>query len=113
MQWLTLVSEDAGVQRLKSDARQPATARAVDAVAAYPAAHPAQLGEGASARKAPVKDRRQGERRKQGDRRKEQQPVLLDTRSRHDRRSIDNRRQSQTSGAKHAPSPARRINLYA
>ena len=112
MQWLTLVSEDAGVQRLKAEARQPATTRSVDAVASYPSTHPVQIGEGSSTRQKPIRDRRLGERRKGGDRRKAQQPVLLDTRSQHDRRAIDNRRQIQYRSTEAKPSRTR-INLYA
>jgi hypothetical protein len=112
MQWLNLVSEDAGVQSLKAEARQPATTRGVDAVAPYPSAHPVRLGEGTDARQKPVQDRRQGERRAGGDRRKAQQAVLLDTRSQHNRRDIDNRRQTRSGGAEAKPSRTR-INLYA
>ena len=112
MQWLNLVSEDAGVQRLKTEARQTAKTRGVNAVAPYPKVHPVQIGEDRRARQKPVTDRRQGERRKGAERRKQQIPVLLDTRSQHDRRSIDGRRQSDSGNAEAATSRTR-INLYA
>lgn len=112
MQWLNLVSEDAGVQRLKAEARQPATTPGVSAVAPYPSVHPAHIGEASNARQKPIQDRRHGERRKGTDRRKQQKAVLLDTRSQHDRRNIDNRRQPQ-SGEKETTPSRMRINLYA
>ena len=113
MQWLNLVSEDAGVQSLKAEARQPATTRGVNAVAPYPSVHPVQIGEGSNARRQkPVQDRRHGERRQGADRRQQQKPVLLDTRSQHDRRDIDNRRRPQSGDTETTPSRTR-INLYA
>ena len=113
MQWLNLVSEDAGVQSLKAEARQPATTRGVSAIAPYPSVHPVQIGEGSNARRQkPVQDRRHGERRKGADRRQQRNTVLLDTRSQHDRREIDNRRQPQSGDAETTPSHTR-INLYA
>ncbi len=92
MQWLSLVNEDAGVQRLKADNRQPVVARSVDAVSPYPHIHPAQLGEGQLRERVAGRDRRghSGERRRQ-DRRKQQIPVFLDTRC-GNRRGIENRR---------------------
>ena len=112
MQWLTLVSEDAGVQRLKAEARRPAATTGVSAVAPYPVVHQVDIDEGTDARQKPFKERRQGERRKGSDRRKQQTAVLLDTRSHHDRRSIDNRRQSGSIDQE-ARLPPTRINLYA
>ena len=112
MQWLNLVSEDAGVQRLKAEARQTAKTRGVNAVAPYPKAHPVQIGEDRRTGQKPVTDRRRGERRKGVDRRKQQTAVLLDTRSQHDRRSIGSRRQSDSGNGK-AARPSTRINLYA
>lgn len=112
MQWLTLVPEDAGVQRLKADNRRPAGARGVEALAPYPSTHAVKIGENAANHQPPERDRRRGERRSGVDRRCNQLPVLLDTRSRHDRRRIENRRQPTT------PQDPRqavrtRINLYA
>ena len=113
MQWLNRVSEDSGVQSLKAEARRPATTRGVSAVAPYPVVHPVQIGEGSNPRRQkPVQDRRHGERRKGDDRRQQQKTVLLDTRSQHDRREIDNRRQPQ-SGEKETRPSRMRINLYA
>jgi hypothetical protein len=112
MQWLKLVSEDAGVQRLKAGNRLPATTPAADPVPPYPATHSAHIGDRPETNTRPARDRRQNERRKGGDRRKKQVPVVLDTRSKHDRRALENRR----GGKKHAQDkpPARsRINVYA
>ena len=112
MQWLTLVSEDAGVQRLKADNRKPVVTGSVDALSPYPGTHPVQLGERRQADERPRVERRSGDRR-QGERRKKQVPVLLDTRAKHDRRAIEGRRQAET-GNRAADLPARRrINLYA
>lgn len=93
MQWLSLVSEDAGVQRLKADNRKPVIARSVDAVSPYPSTHAARIGEGQQLRERVAgRDRRgtTGERR-QKERRQKQVPVLLDTRC-SNRRDIENRR---------------------
>jgi hypothetical protein len=92
MQWLSLVNEDTGVQRLKADNRQPLATRSVDAVSAYPNIHPVQLGERTVRERVSGGDRRAdaGDRR-QRERRQKQVPVLLDTRC-SSRRSIENRR---------------------
>ena len=96
MQWLKLVSEDGGVQHLKAVNRLPVRAPGVDAVPAYPATHSARSGERPETdRRRPLKDRRQNERRQGGERRKKQVPVVLDTRSKHDRRALENRRGSK------------------
>ncbi len=115
MQWLTLLSEDAGVQSLKADNRRPVKAQSVDAVAPYPSTHPLRIGEGKIDRQQPVQDRRQSERRNGEDRRKRQTTVLLDTRSQHNRRSItEDRRQTPAEDTEAATtSPRARINLYA
>lgn len=111
MQWLSLVTEDSGVQRLKADNRKPAVTADVDAVSPYPSAHPARIGEGGNAQqRRPLQDRRKQDRRNGGDRRQQQVPVLLDTRSSHDRRGIENRRRPTGS---ETPSPRTRLNLYA
>ena len=91
MQWLSLVPEDAGVQRLQAE--RPATARTaqLDAVARYPSAHPAQIGERRANAPAPRRERRGGERR-QGDRRGQQLAGAFDPRSKHDRRGCQDRR---------------------
>ncbi len=110
MQWLTLVSEDAGVQRLKADNRLPATTPGVDAVSPYPAAHPARIeGRPQQAPRAPARDRRRDDRR-QGERRRQQLPVVFDTRSRHDRRALENRRKNAPGST--APAPTG-VDLYA
>jgi hypothetical protein len=93
MQWLKLVSEDGGIQRLKAGNRLPAKTPGVGPVPPYPATHSARIDrypEFGSHR--PPEDRRQNERRQGGDRRKKQIPVVLDTRSKHDRRALENRR---------------------
>jgi len=113
MQWLKLVSEDGGVQRLKADNRLPATTPHVDPVPPYPATHSAPIGahtEPVSRR--PRKDRRQNERRQGSDRRKKQVPVMLDTRSKHDRRALENRRGNKNRCEDKAPARSR-INIYA
>jgi len=112
MQWLTLVPEDAGVQRLKADNRRPAVTRDVDALSGYPSTHAIKIGDGTVKRPQPMRDRRQGDRRGDGERRREQVPVLLDTRSRHDRRQIENRREP-TAPRDRQPAARTRINLYA
>ncbi|GEM_PF-1493543 len=114
MQWITLVPEDAGLQRLKADNRRPVITRHVDAVSPYPSAHPAHIGERRQRDIAEHRERRSGDRRMGNDRRKQQVPVLLDTRSKHDRRAIDNRRQTisrETATGK--PERRARLNLYA
>jgi len=114
MQLFTLVSEDDGLQRLKADNRRPVIARNVDAVSPYPSAHPAHIGESRQRDIAEHRERRASDRRLGIDRRKQQVPVLLDTRSKHNRRAIDNRR-SAASGKTSAGQPPRttRLNLYA
>jgi len=112
MQWLTLVPEDSGVQRLIADNRKPAVTGSVDPISPYPRVHSARSGKQIESRQRPAHDRRQGERRRGGERRREQVPVLLDTRCRQDRRAIENRRASAATGER--PRTARlRINLYA
>ncbi len=93
MQWLSLVSEDTGVQRLKAADRAPARTGRLEAVAQYPSAHPVQVGERRADQRPPRVDRRRGERR-DADRRTRQIPVLLDTRSQHQRRAVQDRRRS-------------------
>ncbi|HHJ15461.1 MAG TPA: hypothetical protein ENJ80_02065 [Gammaproteobacteria bacterium] len=112
MQWLTLIPEDSGVQRLKADNRKPAVARAVDSVAPYPSIHPVQIGEQPGKRRRHNENRRQGERRRGEDRRREQIPVILDTRSNHDRRALQNRRSADIEDET-TDAPLQRINVYA
>jgi len=112
MQWLTLLPEDSGVQRLRADNRKPTVARAVDSVAPYPSAHPVQIGERPQGRRQQDRNRRQGERRQGEDRRREQVPVILDTRSSHDRRALQNRR-ADRNGEEAVAVPQPRINVYA
>jgi len=112
MQWLKLVSEDGGVQRLKAGNRLPATTPGVDPVPAYPATHSAHIGERPEpGSRRPLKDRRQNERRQGGERRKKQIPVVLDTRSKHDRRALENRRESKNR-CQDKPPARSRINVY-
>jgi hypothetical protein len=111
MQWLKLVSEDGGVQRLKADNRLPVTTPGVDPVPPYPATHSARIGERHETNARPVKDRRQNERRKGGERRKKQVPVVLDTRSKHDRRALENRRGDKKRSQDKPPARSR-INVY-
>ena len=111
MQWLTLVPEDAGTRLLKADNRRPATTPGVDAVAPYPRVHSLRLGDHPEQTlRPPARDRRSGDRR-QNERRQKQVPVILDTRCKHDRRALENRRESTDDTA--AASVPARINLYA
>ena len=111
MQWLKLVSEDGGVQRLKAQNRLPVRTPSVDPVPPYPATHSARIDTTHQSHTRPAKDRRQSDRRKGGDRRKKQVAVVLDTRSKHDRRALEDRR------GNNKPSKDRRrarshINIY-
>ena len=113
MQWLKLVSEDGGIQRLRAANRLPARAPRVGAVPAYPSTHSARSDDRPEpGRRRPFKDRRQHERRQGGDRRKKQVPVLLDTRSKHDRRSLENRRGSKER-CEDKPPARSGVNVYA
>ncbi len=112
MQWLTLIPEDSGVQRLKADNRKPVVARAVDSISPYPSTHPVQIGEQRGSRRQRNESRRQGERRRGEERRHEQIPVILDTRSSHDRRALQNRRTDHNVDET-ADAPPQRINVYA
>jgi len=93
MQWLTLVSEDAAVQRLRSARPATASTGRLHGVAGYPSAHPAQIGEPRVDEPAARRERRRGERRME-QRRDQQLPVAFDTRSRHDRRGCQDRRRA-------------------
>lgn len=107
MQWLSLVTEDYGVQRLKADNLRPVVARPLAPVAAYPAAHPVQTGETPEAPQQPRAERRRGERRQGGERRRRQVPVILDTRCQNDRRASTERRDGAGSA------PRLRLDTYA
>ena len=112
MHWLSLVSEDNAVQRLQAEKRPPAATSGVASVPAYPTTHSAHIADRPATNAYPARERRKEDRRKGGDRRKEQVPVLLDTRSKHDRRGIENRR--RTEAARKLQRAARaRINVYA
>jgi hypothetical protein len=111
MQWLKLVSEDGGVQRLKANNRLPVRTPGVDPVPPYPATHSARIDTARQSHARPVKDRRQSDRRKGGERRKKQVAVVLDTRSKHDRRALEDRRGSKKRS--HDKRRARsHINIY-
>jgi len=114
MQWLTLVPEDSGIQRLKSYNRRPAVARAVDALSPCPPTHAGVGGEGkgAARRQSDQRNRRRNDRRRGGDRRQRRLAVLLDTRNRNDRRAIENRRRP-TPGVEQLPAGYTCIDLYA
>jgi len=114
MQWINLVPEDAGIQNLKADNRRPVITRDVDAVSPYPSAHAPRIGKGMQRTLGKGRERRTDERRAGADRRKQQVPVMLDTRSKHDRRSIDNRRAAPSVEAGPGRPPlSTRLNLYA
>lgn len=112
MQWISLVPEDAGLQRLKSDNRRPVITRDVDAVSPYPSVHALRIGDGTQHESPPHRERRASERRTGRDRRKQQRPVLLDTRSKHDRRAIGNRRAIETADTEQHPQRVH-LDLYA
>ncbi len=112
MQGLTLVSEDNGVQRLKADNRRPAVVRAVDAVSAYPSVHPTRIGEHPESPRQRTANRSQDERRTGSDRRRKQVPVILDTRSKHERRALQGRCATHRVDEK-PDTPHQRINVYA
>jgi len=92
MQWIKLVPEDVGIQNLKADNRRPVITRKLDAVSPYPSTHAPRIGEGTQRDAMQHSERRDNDRRTGDDRRKQQARVLLDTRSKHDRRAIGNRR---------------------
>lgn len=112
MQWLTLVPENSGVQRLKADQRLPAVTPRVDPVAASSGVPATRSDEQVQQQRKPAADRRRGERRGGLERRREQQPVLLDTRCSEDRRDSENRRHS-CGDREQRPAARTRINLYA
>ena len=111
MQWLTLVPEDSGVQRLKADNRRPAVARALEPVSPYPSVHPAHINEQPETPRRHSESRQPGERREGRDRRRKQVPVILDTRSKHDRRALQGRRNTHGEEAETA-TPRQRIDVY-
>lgn len=104
MQWLSLVTEDSSVQRLKADNRRPAVTPSVNAVNAATPAQPVRSGERSPELPRPEGDRHPAERRSGRDRRRRQLPVILDTR-------CNDRRQQPEDGRR--PAAIRRINLYA
>ncbi len=110
MQWLTLVPEDAGVQRLRAERPVTASTGQLDTVARYPSSHPVQIGETHLRAPAPRRERRRGERR-QGDRRGQQLASAFDTRGKHDRRGCQDRRQS--TGAAAITAKGAGIDVYA
>jgi hypothetical protein len=112
MQWLTLVPEDSGVQRLKADSRRPKIVRGVDRLAPYGRTAPVQSGKPLLDTIEPVHDRRRGERRRNPERRHEQLPVMLDTRCTPERRNTPDRRAGSGS-AENEPVASSRIDLYA
>lgn len=98
MTTLTPPPDDTGLQRLRIENAAPGTARAVAGprpAGGVPASRPAPHRPGAETVR-PV-ERRQGERR-QGERRQRNVPVLLDTRSRQERRTRFGQRATDTSG---------------
>ena len=98
MQWLSLVPEDAGVQRLRAERPVTASTGQLDRVAHYPSSHPVQIGETHPRAAAPRRERRRGERR-QGERRGQQLAGAFDTRGKHDRRGCQDRLQSTVAAA--------------
>jgi len=75
--------DDLGTRLLEKDNSQPASTRAVDPAAPSPRPH---APEDQPAPEAPPPAYRGKDRRKGGDRRKKDVPVILDTRSKRERR---------------------------
>lgn len=113
MQWINLAPEDAGIQNLRRDTRRPAVRRDVDAVSPYPSARPPRIDEDMRDATGKHRERRAGDRRAGTDRRKEQIPILLDTRCKHDRRAIGNRRSPPRDTDTRHSSHNTQLNLYA
>jgi len=114
MQWIKLVPEDAGIQNLRADSRRPVITRNVDAVPPYPSTDTRRISKDMQRDTGKHQERRAEDRRARSDRRKQQVPVLLDTRSKHDRRAIDNRRSISANDTGTEPSRhSTRLNLYA
>lgn len=110
MQWLSLVTEDAGLQRLKADNRLPVPTRSIDPVAPYPATHSARIADLPQPQPSLSRERRKDDRR-HGDRRKQQIAVILDTRC-SSRRSLANRRSAPIDKGTQSL-PGAHIDLYA
>jgi hypothetical protein len=107
---INLIPDDLGVQRLRRENSRPASTGSVTAVDPYPAEQPGQSHPERRLATRRMSERRQGERRR-GERRREQVAVLLDTRSRHDRRSARDRRRQ--AGQESSVATRSGLDLYA
>lgn len=94
MTFINLIPDDLGVQRLKSENAQPATARAVTPVEPYPSQQANQPPALPVPSRRKRREQRRAERRRK-DRRQRQEPVILDTRSAQDRRAMADRREDE------------------
>lgn len=106
---ITPPPDDQNLQRLKFDNAAPASARAVahtTRVKGVPETRPSPRQTEVEIRKV---ERRRGERRRQ-DRRQRKIPVVLDTRSQHDRRTRNGQRATDQE-AKPATQPRRGIDV--
>jgi len=104
---VNITRDDAGLYSLKTANSTPVTARAVTAVPPYGEREP---GESRSVEPVPVRERRRGERRR-GERRADKAPVVLDTRSKHERRARSHGRRTEDR-ASTEPRAANGINIY-
>lgn len=109
MTFINLIPDDLGLQRLKSDNAQPGSARAVTPVDPYPTQQPGQAHPKPMVLRREEPEQRKRERR-HGERRQQQLPVVLDTRTPHDRRGIGDRRDT---GGRAQHRPTNRLNLFA
>jgi hypothetical protein len=103
---INLIPDDLGLQRLKSENTQPATARAVTAVTPVPAEQADQPHPRPPQQRRTAGEQRKGERRR-GERRSKRDPVLLDTRAPQDRRHTRDRRDEEAE-----TQPADHLDLY-
>ncbi len=114
MSSITPPADDVGVQSLRKTNRTARDIPSVSNVAAIPAIH---RSPGATAiDDTPLEKRRRLERRCE-ERRKHKQEVLLDTRSPHDRRTVQRRQalnkksEDKQSGRQDKPLPPRGVNV--
>lgn len=83
---INLRPDDLNIQSLKRDNEAPATTRAVSPTAPSPRVHGSEEQVAPGQHPPPPRVERRGDRRTGEDRRKRQIPVILDTRSKRERR---------------------------
>lgn len=106
MTFINLITDDLGVQRLKSQNAQPPATRAVTSVEPYPSQQANQPAPLPVAPRRKRREQRKAERRGK-ERRQHQNPVILDTRTSQDRRQVTGRREDE---AENKAPP--RLDLY-